>query len=314
MMLTENHDESLFAADGVVARMTDELLFSDIGQLKARANSVLDDWNEIQQSRALDAGVPQLAAWIQAGTWVGKAGLALIPESTGEAALYISGGKIGKELLFRGVPAILKEGRMLFNLSTIKNTVERVKQYGLGVSSPTLRVSDNLLSQYKNSLQPRIKTPCPAEIYYEFSSLSKRQIAVLEKLPKVRSTTLIKKSDFNVTDLSALTAKTGDEFAMFTLGSRRLIIRGDEANIYIEALIPKLKQEGWTWSAHTHPGITHSSLIPSGKGGDRAVLEFLNQEQSLILNSTGKRSLFGVGEGMQENLSVNSIKARSSTP
>ncbi len=124
MMLTENHDESLFAADGVVARMTDEQLFSDLKQLKTRANSVLDDWNEIQQRRALDAGVPQLAAWIQAGTWVGKAGLALIPESTGEAVLYISGGKIGKELLFRGVPALYKESKVLYYLYTFNKRCE----------------------------------------------------------------------------------------------------------------------------------------------------------------------------------------------
>lgn len=114
--------------------------------------------------------------------------------------------------------------------------------------------------------------------------------------------------------MAALTARTGDEFAMFTLGSRRLIVRGDQKYTYIEALIPKLTKEGWTWSAHTHPGITPASLIPSGKGGDRGLLELINQEQSLILNSTGKRSIFGVEAGMQRNLSINSIRARNNKP
>ncbi len=137
---------------------------------------------------------------------------------------------------------------------------------------------------------------------------------MLETLPKARSAVLIKKSDFNVADLAALTAKTGDEFAMFTLGGRRLIVRGDQTKIYIDALMPKLKQEGWTWSAHTHPGTTHASLTASGMQGDRGVLMLMDQEQSLILNSTGKRSIFGVQEGVQEHISTNSIKARNNTP
>lgn len=35
------------------------------------------------------------------------------------------------------------------------------------------------------------------------------------------------KGDVSLNDLAALTAKTGDEFAMFTRGSQRIIIRGN---------------------------------------------------------------------------------------
>jgi len=182
---------------------------------------------------------------------------------------------------------------------------------GVSVSFPNLRGSNNLLPQYRNSLNPNIQTPCPAEIYYGFSNLSKRQAAVLERLPEVDSFTVIKKSDLNVVDLASLTAKTGDEFAMFTLGSRRLIVRGDQNYIDVTRLIPKLKQEGWTWSAHTHPGTNSASLVVSGMEGDRGILNLMNQEQSLIVNSTGKRSVFGSQPGVQEHLSTKSVRSKN---
>jgi hypothetical protein len=44
---------------------------------------------------------------------------------------------------------------------------------------------------------------------------------------------IIDKSDVKMSDLSALTAKTGDEFAMFTNGRKRLIIRGNYNSVNV---------------------------------------------------------------------------------
>ena len=97
---------------------------------------------------------------------------------------------------------------------------------------------------------------------------------------------------------------------MFTLGSKDSL-SGVIMLIYItNVAISKLEREGWTWSAHTHPGDQTASLIASGKGGDRGVLLRLNQAQSMILNSTGKRSVFGSAPGVQEHLSTTSITVR----
>jgi len=54
----------------------------------------------------------------------------------------------------------------------------------------------------------------------------------------------------------------------------------------------KLKSEKWKWSAHTHPGTKDLVLDASGTPGDRTVLQHLNQERSLILNSAGRRNVF----------------------
>lgn len=133
----------------------------------------------------------------------------------------------------------------------------------------------------------------PAEIHHGFGSLSKRQTSLLDNLPKTSSRTILSKSEVSVTDLAALTAKTGDEFAMFTLGGRRIIIRGNKTGVSLRPdVLEKLKSEGWRWSAHTHPGTSDFVLCASGTPGDRELLKYLQQERSLILNSAGRRNIF----------------------
>ncbi|MCD1126440.1 hypothetical protein LPW36_10605 [Jinshanibacter sp. LJY008] len=63
----------------------------------------------------------------------------------------------------------------------------------------------------------------PAAIARGFGSLNTRQSIVLEQLNKYGSQTVTSKA-FGNQDLAALSAATGDEFAMFTTGGRRLII------------------------------------------------------------------------------------------
>ena len=77
-----------------------------------------------------------------------------------------------------------------------------------------------------------------------------------------------------MSDLSALTAQTGDEFAMFTKGKERLIIRGNAYNVNVdEAFAKELSRLGYKWSGHTHPGTSGNVLIPSV--GDKLILKEL---------------------------------------
>lgn len=64
--------------------------------------------------------------------------------------------------------------------------------------------------------------------------LNNRQQRLLKKLPDFDSRITIRKKDASMTDLAALTAATGDEFAMFTKGRERLIIRGNSARLNVD--------------------------------------------------------------------------------
>jgi hypothetical protein len=195
--------------------------------------------------------------------------------------------------------------------------------HDLNVSSPNLRVTPSSTTASSSSLfklfeshklqktanfnQVAINASKSAEIYHGYGDLSVRQAKLLENISRPDSIKLLHKSDVSVSDLAALTAKTGDEFAMFTLGSRRMILRGDRTGIDLGDFVPKLKSENWTWSAHTHPGTRDITLNASGIPGDRQVLQALEQERSLILNSAGRRNVFDPQNDMHvSNQTVNS--------
>ena len=92
-------------------------------------------------------------------------------------------------------------------------------------------------------------------------------------------------------DLSALTAKTGDEFAMFTAGSERVVVRGDKKSIILsEEEVKWMVAQGYKWSGHTHPGDDLNVLRSSP--GDRTVLKAFNQRTSVIYNSVGEFKTF----------------------
>ena len=116
--------------------------------------------------------------------------------------------------------------------------------------------------------------------------LNNRQKELLDNLPDYDSRVLLSKKSVNMSDLAALTAKTGDEFAMFTKGGERLVIRGGASNVNID--IPQameLAKKGYRWSGHTHPGIDFLAMQPSD--GDYAVLSCFKQTNSVIYNSKG---------------------------
>jgi hypothetical protein len=130
----------------------------------------------------------------------------------------------------------------------------------------------------------------PAAISRGYGTLNSRQAAVLELLSEFGSSAIVHKS-FGQRDLAALTAATGDEFAMFSTGGRRLIYRGDAGSVPINPeRASQLASQGWRWSSHTHPGFEVGVLRSSP--GDQAVLGSMGGNQSAIFNSMGQRGMF----------------------
>lgn len=136
----------------------------------------------------------------------------------------------------------------------------------------------------------------PRAIYRGFGELSSGQAAVLEQLEGFGSRTIVGKRSFGLNDLSALTAATGDEFAMFTTGGRRMVMRGGPEGVPVTPdMMSDLAAQGWRWSGHSHPG---GASVLRASEGDLAVLRASDQTQSVIMNSEGSFRLFGVGGDM----------------
>lgn len=96
-------------------------------------------------------------------------------------------------------------------------------------------------------------------------------------------------------DLAALTAKTGDEYAMFTRKGERLVIRGNESMTNVTlSMARELAASGYRWSGHTHPGSSINVLLASD--GDLAVLKQFGQKYSCIWDMFGNCQPFGLEE------------------
>ncbi|EIX6435701.1 hypothetical protein MKU92_004735 [Salmonella enterica] len=114
---------------------------------------------------------------------------------------------------------------------------------------------------------------------------------MLDQLNGFGSQTITSKA-FGNQDLAALSAATGDEFAMFTTGGRRLIIRGNATSVPIDVVkAQELSAQGWRWSSHVHPdGSTMSSP------GDRAVLDAMGGNEVQYLIQKGKEGFLHLME------------------
>lgn len=92
-------------------------------------------------------------------------------------------------------------------------------------------------------------------------------------------------------DLAALTAQTGDEFAMFTKGGERLIVRGNHMRVNIhEEEAAQMAAAGYRWSGHTHPGDGVNVLQASD--GDYKILKAFGQRKSCIYDVYGRKRQF----------------------
>jgi len=130
----------------------------------------------------------------------------------------------------------------------------------------------------------------PAAIYHGYGRLSPRQEKLfrqLEATPKW----IGRKGDVSVRDIAALTAHSGDEFALFTRGPQRFVLRGNATNVDVTPTRAKiLAAEGWKWTAHSHPGTSSVGLTAST--GDQQVLRAFGQRYGLIVNGRGEVNVF----------------------
>jgi hypothetical protein len=130
----------------------------------------------------------------------------------------------------------------------------------------------------------------PVDIAFGAKNIKFRQQRILSLLPKYGSQAVVRKRDISMLDLSAMTAQTGDEFAMFTRKGERLIVRGNSQNVPLDTEdLASLRDDGYRWSGHTHIGITEASVIPSK--GDMEALDVFRQRNSAIYNAAGKHGL-----------------------
>ena len=131
----------------------------------------------------------------------------------------------------------------------------------------------------------------PNAILHFDIELNIRQSKILEQLPEFDSRVIVNKKAVSMIDLSALTAKTGDEFALFTKENERLVIRGNAFKVNINVEEAKtLAAQGYRWSGHTHPGIDYNCMTFSK--GDWDILKCFEQNSSVVYNSKGQFRTF----------------------
>ncbi len=131
----------------------------------------------------------------------------------------------------------------------------------------------------------------PGAVFDRTAPLGARQNGLLNQLAGDGARITVPKDAVSIQDIAALTARTGDEFAIFTKGNERMILRGNGDRIEVSPqLLQQLKSEGWRWSAHSQPGTRIGDAVASAS--DQRLLRELGQNQSLIVNSRGDTNIF----------------------
>ena len=180
----------------------------------------------------------------------------------------------------------------------------RAKVERLGVCEPLTGGGKSGIIKMRGDNVPTIRQPIeqrntgkgsPNAMLHFDRPLNNRQMRLLEQLPVFDSRATVRKKDVNMRDLAALTAQTGDEYALFTRKGERQVIRGSAAMTNIdEQTAREMAAAGWRWSGHTHPGTDLFCLYSSE--GDRLVLDAFGQETSVIYNSLGQWLTFENGK------------------
>ena len=146
---------------------------------------------------------------------------------------------------------------------------------------------NDIVSTIHRTIKNPIDNVHPTDVLFGNKGLSQRQQMILDKLPDYNSRVTVNKNDVSMIDLSTLTAITGDEFAMFTISGKRLVVRGNSMRIpLLPEELHQLAKDGYRFSGHTHPGFTDISLIASQ--GDKEATTLFNQKNSAIYNAAGR--------------------------
>jgi hypothetical protein len=117
------------------------------------------------------------------------------------------------------------------------------------------------------------------------SSLNKRQRAIHDALTEQGAVDQFYKKSVSMNDLRAISQVTGDEYNMFTLGSRRTIIRGygNEVSVSPQMYDDLIAGNYGKWSGHTHPPGYSINPGPA----DRPFLQQMGQQRSAIRGDNG---------------------------
>jgi len=93
----------------------------------------------------------------------------------------------------------------------------------------------------------------PEDILFAGATLNKRQQRLLSQLQNYGDITVTKKNNVNFKDISALTAYTNNEFALFTNSGQRMIIRGNSVKVPVNIdIAQEYAAKGWRWSGRRH--------------------------------------------------------------
>ncbi len=155
----------------------------------------------------------------------------------------------------------------------------------------------------KNKLKLKISSRHTSEIgkpsliqHSIYGKLSGTQKRILDALKDTNKCIFNRQKDnisIDMNDLSALTAYTGLEYSLFKRNDTYVIMRGTKTGMIVTYDESKKLIDGmYKWVGHTHPGTTINCLMPSKHDYD--TLSSFNQKQSVIYNSVGQFSTFGL--------------------
>jgi hypothetical protein len=214
----------------------------------------------------------------------GKVG-GVVKRSAGKAVARVAGE--AKEWIGRGLKALKREagelgskaGRYLREEAAPRLNPANYEVSGLGTSGGNIRYKGpNRGGSAAGAREGAIASAsegAPGSLLSE-SSLSRRQAAIHSALPESGATGFFAKRGVSMSDLRAIGRVTGDEYSMFTLGSRRFVIRGygNQIKAATPELVAALKEGRYgRWSGHTHPPgyLTKASTVdreflPTGQG------------------------------------------------
>jgi len=104
----------------------------------------------------------------------------------------------------------------------------------------------------------------------------------------------LRNKQVNIKDLAALTAATGDEFALFSSGNSKILIHGGIKWEIPEDVWRIISEHQYVWEGHSHPTFT-GKIVASREDLDTLKL-FTWQRKSYIIDLNGEVEEFTASE------------------
>lgn len=174
------------------------------------------------------------------------------------------------------------------------------------------RASKRGMPAAKNSAKRGISSTQVAEAFDPSVKLNRHQRELLAQLQKPGDMVELPKKLLRMGDMVKLSGNQGVEFALFTKGGRRRLMRGDFNSVpFTPGMGKKWAKQGWKWSGHVHPVSKGSMLEHSGyraadmlqyRGSDLGVLyrftQYRGQWRSAVYAWNGEHRVFRYNETM----------------